>query len=185
MPLQTPSSMSIRPLGQAGDLGWVVLAQSEAYARDLGWIGVEDYILTSLIEMRMWETHPLNTAWVAEVGEDRVGCLFLEPEHEETRGVPGTRQVGRLRMLFVEPTSRGRGIGQALVARAIDHARGLGAEALTLWSTDLQGAANTVFERAGFELQESFDLVQFDHQMKGQSWHLEFVAPAERPQTLG
>src|ERR1700733_11415645 len=35
--VQTNGAVTIRPLGQPGDLGWVVMAHGEVYAREFGW----------------------------------------------------------------------------------------------------------------------------------------------------
>ena len=91
----------LRPLGQPGDLGWVVMAHGETYGRDLGWDGsfealvariVADYSARPRVEGR-------DAAWIAEVEGTRVGCIFC---------VEKDRETAELRLLLVDPGHRDR-----------------------------------------------------------------------------
>jgi GNAT superfamily N-acetyltransferase len=52
--------------------------------------------------------------------------------------------------LYVVPELRGRGIGGALLARAVEHARAIGAAALELEVETSHARAARLYERAGF-----------------------------------
>ena len=55
--------------------------------------------------------------------------------------------------MYVAPEARGRGVGRALVARLIEHARAWeGVDRLTLTVTDTQVAARRLYLAAGFQL---------------------------------
>jgi len=62
-----------------------------------------------------------------------------------------------IRMLAVDPGIQGRGIGEALVRRCIDRSLALGCSAIVLHSTPWMTAAHRLYERLGFERDESRD----------------------------
>ena len=54
--------------------------------------------------------------------------------------------------MYVRPRSRGRGVGEALVARVIGWARDRNAAQVHLWVTETNVHARTLYERCGFAL---------------------------------
>lgn len=57
--------------------------------------------------------------------------------------------------VVVAPAARGRGVGEALVRRAIDIARESGAETIDLTSRPAREAAHRLYRRLGFEPRET------------------------------
>jgi GNAT superfamily N-acetyltransferase len=64
-----------------------------------------------------------------------------------------------LRMLGVDPSARGRGIGRALVEASIDLARAAGKTVMTLRTTDVMHAAHGLYRSMGFEPDPDRDVV--------------------------
>jgi ribosomal protein S18 acetylase RimI-like enzyme len=60
----------------------------------------------------------------------------------------GTR--ARIEDLVVQETTRGRGVGRALVQKAIEMAKALGAEAVDLTTHPSREAANALYKKLGF-----------------------------------
>jgi ribosomal protein S18 acetylase RimI-like enzyme len=60
----------------------------------------------------------------------------------------GTR--ARIEDLVVQETARGRGVGRALVQKALEMAKALGAEAVDLTTHPSREAANALYKKLGF-----------------------------------
>jgi ribosomal protein S18 acetylase RimI-like enzyme len=70
-------------------------------------------------------------------------------------GAPGTRlaQPGgvELRLIAVDPSARGRGVGETLVRASLDVAAQLGADSVVLDTGSLNLQAQRLYERVGFQ----------------------------------
>ena len=134
----------IRPLDQPGDLGWVVQAHGEIYAREFGWDASFEALVARIVADFGAQHDPAReAAWIAELDGDRVGCVFCVTENDTT---------ARLRILLVDPKARGHKLGARLVDTCVDFARGAGYQRMVLWTNDPLVAAREIYLRAGFEL---------------------------------
>jgi GNAT superfamily N-acetyltransferase len=137
-------STAIRTLGQPGDLGWVVQAHGELYAREFGWDASFEGLVARIVAD--WAGHhdaTRESAWIAELDGERVGCVFCVAEDADT---------ARLRILLVDPKARGHGLGTQLVDTCLDFARAAGYRRIVLWTNHPLTAARAIYLRAGFEL---------------------------------
>ena len=118
--------IQIRPLGRPGDLGWVVMAHGEQYAAEFGWnTDFEALVARIVADYAANPRHGRQAAWIAEMKGRRVGCVFCVEADETT---------AQMRILLVEPSARGRGLGQRLVDECIAFARGAGYARMKLWT---------------------------------------------------
>ena len=148
-----------------GDVGWVIERQSRLYAEEYGWNGGYEALVCEIGAKFLREFKPGREAcWIAERGGVRLGAVFL---------VERSPEVGQLRMLHVEQTARGQGIGKLLVETCIDGARQAGYRQLMLWTNDVLGDARRIYEKAGFRLTEQDNHHSFGHDLVGQNWELD------------
>ena len=116
---------TIRPLGRPGDLGWVVMAHGEMYAAEFGFDTEFEALVARIVADYAAGPDPAReAAWIAEVGGQRAGCVFLVAKDADT---------AQLRILLVDPAARGRHLGQRLVAECIGFARRAGYKRMMLW----------------------------------------------------
>lgn len=137
---QAERSYVIRP-PRTGDLGWVAYRHGVLYAQEYGW-GMEFEQLVAGICATFDATK--DAGWIAEVNGERAGCVFCVRKDDET---------AQLRMLLVEPSARGLGIGSRLVEECLRHARAEGYRRITLWTRDCLVSARKLYQAAGFELE--------------------------------
>jgi DNA-binding MarR family transcriptional regulator/GNAT superfamily N-acetyltransferase len=149
-----------------GDLGWVVRRQAMLYQEEYGWDWTFEGMLAGIMSGFVAGFEPeRDAAWIAERDGEVVGSVFL------VRG--DAQQEGKLRMLYVEPSARGLGVGARLVAACIARARDVDYRALTLWTNDMLVSARRIYEAAGFRLVREEPHRSFGQDLVGQYWALD------------
>ncbi|HXX38963.1 MAG TPA: GNAT family N-acetyltransferase [bacterium] len=82
-------------------------------------------------------------------------ALFVAEEDRRWHGLAGgiheRPDTVELVSMWVEPCRRRSGIGAALVEAVVAWARGLDARRVTLWVTDVNHGAKSLYRRQGFE----------------------------------
>jgi GNAT superfamily N-acetyltransferase len=155
----------LRLLDRPGDLGWVVQAHGEVYAKEFGWDTSFEALVARIVADYAEHHEPKReAAWVAEVEGRRAGCVFcVEAE-------PG---VAQLRLLLVHPDGRGRGLGGRLVDTCVAFARVVGYERLRLWTNHPLEAARHVYLARGFALVDEQPHHSFGVELVGQTYELD------------
>jgi ribosomal protein S18 acetylase RimI-like enzyme len=104
----------------------------------------------SLEDLAALVQDPSSTLLVARSErQEIVGALTLTVYRVPT----GVRSI--IEDVIVDVTMRGRGIGEALMKRAIDLAHERGAQNISLTSNPARDAANRLYLRLGFEKRET------------------------------
>lgn len=156
--------MIIRPLGQPGDLGWVVQAHGELYAQEFGWDTTFEALVARIVADFAAKHDPeRERAWVAEADGKRVGCVFCVRSDEST---------ALLRILLVDPSARGQGVGTRLVDECVAFARHAGYRRMSLWTNDPLVTARGIYLSRGFRLVSEQPHHSFGADLVGQTYEL-------------
>ena len=145
-----------------GDYGWIIQAHGALYAQQYGWDESFEALVARIVADYAADHDPRrDAAWIAEVDGEPAGCVLCLRRKDD---------VAQLRLLLVEPRARGRGIGARLIEECLRFAQRAGYARITLWTNDVLHEARRLYERAGFELEESAPHHSFGHDLVEQTW---------------
>ena len=158
-----PTGYVLRP-PQVGDLGWIVHRQGALYWEEWGYDERFEALCAEIVAKFVQNFDAKRErCWIAEKDEEIVGSVFLVKEAEKT---------AKLRLLYVEPSARGLGIGGRLVAECVRFARQAGYEKIVLWTQSELDAARHIYEKAGFCVVEKKEHHSFSKDLTAEVWEL-------------
>ncbi len=150
-----------------GDFGWVIERNGSLYAAEHGWDSSYEALVAQIVAGYLDEHDPdRERAWIAELHGERVGAIFCVRVDDTT---------AKLRLLHVEPSARGAGVGTVLVDECVRFARAAGYRAMELWTVSVLAPARRIYQRAGFELVAEDTATRFGHELTGQTWRLSLL----------
>ena len=167
--LNAPSGRTwlLRPL-RPGDLGWVISRHGAIYAQEFGWDASFEAFVADIAAGIMKTFDPKReAAWIAELDGAPVGSVFLIRESDE---------VAKLRLLIVEPATRGLGIGARLTEECTRFARAAGYQRITLWTHSILTAARRIYANAGYQRVHTEPCAAFGQNLVSETWRLDLFS---------
>jgi GNAT superfamily N-acetyltransferase len=156
-----PRAYLLRP-PHPGDLGWVVHRHGAMYAAEYGFDETFEHLVAGIVAGYAASHDPAReAAWIAEVDGQPAGCVFCVRQDDVT---------AKLRLLLVEPSARGLGVGARLVDECLRFTRAAGYQRITLWTQDCLTGARRIYQRAGFSLDSEGRHHSFGHDLVEQIW---------------
>ncbi|HYM75893.1 MAG TPA: helix-turn-helix domain-containing GNAT family N-acetyltransferase [Candidatus Dormibacteraeota bacterium] len=143
-----PSQPSAEPYilrqHRPGDMGWVVQRHGELYWREYRYDERFEALVAEIVAEFIQNLDPKRErCWIAEKDGENVGAVFL---------VKKSAAVAKLRLLLVEPSARGLGIGRRLVQECVRFAKEVGYKKVMLWTQSELAAARGIYQGVGFRL---------------------------------
>ena len=159
-----PKSPYLLRTHQPGDMGWVIHRHSVLYADEYGF-DERFEALVARIAAEFIETFDpkRERCWIAERDGAMVGSVVL---------VKKSDRVAKLRLLLVEPSARGLGIGGRMVEECVRFARQAGYRKITLWTQSMLDSARAIYRKNGFHVVKRERHESFGHKLVGETWEL-------------
>lgn len=144
------------------EISWIVYRQAVVYWEEYKWDQKFESLLHYIADEFIKGFKPdRERAWIAEYGGEAVGSIILAEQD------PG---IAQLRLLYVEPHVRGKGIGKKLLDKAIVFAREKEYRSVCLWTNDALGAARNMYAFAGFKKIETAPLDEYGEGLTAELW---------------
>ncbi|MDC9809979.1 MULTISPECIES: bifunctional helix-turn-helix transcriptional regulator/GNAT family N-acetyltransferase [Rhizobium] len=162
-PAAKPAPAIIRA-HRAGDIGWIVQSQGRFYAEEYGWDLRFEALVAEVAGKFLANFDPaLEYCWIAERRGVNIGSVLI------TNGGDG---IAKLRLLYVDRSARGLGLGKLLVGECIRFCRQKGYSEIQLWTNDMLETARAIYVKTGFRLVSEGRHRMFGPEANGQNWAL-------------
>jgi DNA-binding MarR family transcriptional regulator/ribosomal protein S18 acetylase RimI-like enzyme len=148
-----------------GDMGWVVHRHGVLYFEEYRYDERFEALVAEVVaHFIQGFDAKRERCWIAERGGEIVGSVFVAAK---------SRRVAKLRLLLVEPSARGLGLGRHLVDEVIRFSRRAGYSRLELWTQSELKAARRIYVAAGFTLVAEEKHESFGKPLVAETWVLE------------
>jgi len=148
-------------------MGWIIHRQAVLYHEEQGWNEQFEANDAKIAAEFLKKFDPKRErCWIAERDGEIIGSIFC---------VRRSETIAQLRLLYVEPSARGLGLGNRLVAECIRFAQRAGYKKMRLWTNSTLSAARHIYEREGFSLVSEEPHRTYGPLLRGQTWERSLV----------
>lgn len=148
-----------------GDMGYITYRHGEIYANEYNFDSRFESLVSRITADFLDNLNPdLERCWIAEKDGEFLGCIMLVCDKKP--------KTAKLRLLLVEESARGLGVGSSLIQACIDFARKAGYEHVDLWTQSALEGARRLYARAGFSMTETQPHNDWGVDVIGEFWSL-------------
>ena len=154
VPQETPASyqpqFTIAEGYQTGMIGDIAGMHARTHGHIIG-MGptFESVVATAMAEFMPRIGKPMNNSWSVLENGAVIGSITIDGEDLGNN-------IAHLRWFILSERLRGKGLGKALLQKALDHSDSLGFDEIHLWTLKGLDAARVLYERNGFTLAEEY-----------------------------
>jgi DNA-binding MarR family transcriptional regulator/N-acetylglutamate synthase-like GNAT family acetyltransferase len=149
-----------------GEPAWIIQSHGELYAREYGWNAPFEALVARVVADYVEKFEPAyERCWIAERRGEKVGCVFVQKDRER-------EGVAKLRMLLVDPSARGLGIGRRLVDECTRFARDAGYHMISLWTHSALTTARKIYADVGYTMIREEVHDSFGKPLTSETWEM-------------
>ncbi len=147
-----------------GDIGWITHRHGAVYAEEYAFDETFEALVAEILACFIKDHNPKRERiWIAEQDGEQVGSVMI---------VDARDQLAQLRLLFVDPKARGKGIGKRLIDECINFAKRNKYQKIKLWTQSILLEARHLYSKAGFKIIEEEPHTSFGHDLIAEIWEL-------------
>ncbi|TYC66860.1 bifunctional helix-turn-helix transcriptional regulator/GNAT family N-acetyltransferase [Stappia sp. BW2] len=135
---------------QTGMIGDIASMHARTHGHIIG-MGptFESVVSKAMAEFMPRVDNPMNNSWSVLENGAVIGSITIDGEDLGNN-------IAHLRWFILSERLRGKGLGRALLQKALDHSDGLGFDEIHLWTLKGLDAARMLYEKNGFTLAEEY-----------------------------
>ncbi|KOC07967.1 GNAT family N-acetyltransferase [Aspergillus flavus AF70] len=150
-----------------GDLGWIVHRHGILYNQEYGWTERFEGLVARVASDFIEHYDPkCERCWVAERDGSFIGCVLLVKDRDSDLN------GAKLRLLLVEPSARGLGLGRSLIQQCTSFAHEVGYSRIRLWTNSGLTSARRLYQKEGYKLMKSEEEETLGMKSIGEYWEL-------------
>ena len=159
---------AIRSL-EPDDRDWVLDRHRQHYCAGEGFDDSFPVLVARRLDEVLATADPaLACGWILQRDGVRLGSILFGRDPDA---------AARLRLFYLDPGARGRGLGRALLDRLTDHAMLHGARRLCVATHAEHAEAGRLYRRAGFTRLRAFPVTSFGRAMVEEHWEKPVAGP--------
>lgn len=149
-----------------GDLGFITHRHGVLYHDEFGWGERFEALVGRIAADFIDQLDPaLERCWIAEREGKFLGCIMLLKDRTQEK-------TAKLRLLLVEPSARGLGVGRCLVRQCTEFAKQVGYEKIVLWTQSILVTARQIYKKEGYHLTKTEEHDSFGVKLTGELWEM-------------
>ncbi len=149
---------------EPGDIGWITHRHGVVYWEEYGFDETFEALVGEILVQFIQKHDPKRERiWIAEQDGERIGSVMV---------VDAGDQVAQLRLLFVEPGARNKGIGNRLIKECVKFSKRNRYQKIRLWTQSNLLEARHLYAKMDFELVEEKPHTSFGQDLVAEFWEL-------------